>query len=59
MRKRSANTSKNMLPCRRGALLSKSAGFKKIPENVQIKHENDTNIDHKTIDQFIKNEFQK
>jgi hypothetical protein len=30
-----------MLPCRRGALLAKSAGFKKIPEDIQIKHEFD------------------
>ena len=55
MRKRSANTSKNMLPCGRGAFLSKSAGFKNIP----VKHENDTNIYHKTVDRFIKNQFQK
>ena len=27
-----------MLPCGRGALVSKSAGFKKIPENVKIKY---------------------
>ncbi len=29
-----------MLPCRRGALLAKSAGFKEIPEDIQINHEN-------------------
>ena len=59
MRKRSANTSKSMLPCGRGASLSKSAGFKNIPEDVQIKHNNDTKIDHKTVDRFIRNQFQK
>ena len=31
--KRSAKTSKVMLPCGRGALLAKSAGFKKTPED--------------------------
>ena len=42
---------KTMLPCRRGALLAKAASFKKIPENIQIKHE----IDAKNIPQIIKN----
>jgi hypothetical protein len=32
-RKRSAKTSKTMLPCRRGAFLPKLASFKKIHEN--------------------------
>ena len=59
MRKRSANTSKSMLPCGRGAFSSKSGGFKKKSEDIQIKHENDTKIDHKTADRFIKNQFQK
>ena len=59
MRKRSANTSNSMLPCERGAFLSKSAGFKNIPDDVQIEHENDTDIDHKTVNRIIKNQFQK
>ena len=31
-----------MLPCGRGTLLAKSAGFKKIPKDIQIKHEKHT-----------------
>ena len=34
MRKRNANTSQKMLLCVRGSFLSKSAGFKNIPEDV-------------------------
>ena len=36
-----------MLPCRRGALLAKSASFKNIPEDIEIKHEIHTKIDQK------------
>ena len=48
-----AKTSKTMLPCRRGALLAKAAGFKKIPEDIQIKHEKHANIYAKTIEKSI------
>ena len=48
-----------MLPCRRGALLSKSAGFQKIPEDVQIKHENDAKIAPKTVEKPVENPFPK
>ena len=43
-----------MFPCGRGAFLLKWAGFQKIREDIQIKHENHNKIDPKTIDQFIK-----
>ena len=48
-----------MLPCRRGALLSKSAGFKKIPEDKQINHEMYAKIYPKTIQKTIKNKSRK
>ena len=59
MRKRSAKTSKTMLPCRRGALLAKSASFKKVPEDIQIKHEIYAKIDPKTIEKPIQNSSHK
>ena len=43
-----------MLPCGRGALLAKAASFKKIPEDIQIKHEIDATNTPKTIEQLIK-----
>ena len=43
-----------MLPCRRGALLATAAGFKKKPEDIQIKHEIDANNTSKTIEKQIK-----
>ena len=48
-----------MLPCRRGPLLAKAAGFKKIPEDIQIKHEIDATICPKTIEKTIKKSSQK
>ena len=48
-----------MLPCRRGALLAKSAYFKKIPEDIQINHENYATNDPKTIEKSIQNPSQK
>ena len=39
-----------MLPCWRGALLAKAANFKKIPEDIQIKHELDAKNTPKTIE---------
>ena len=48
-----------MLPCRRGALLAKSASFKNIPEDIEIKHEIHTKIDPKAIQKTIKNQSQK
>ena len=48
-----------MLPCRRGALLAKSASFKNIPEDIEIKHEIHTKIDPKAIQKTIKNPSQK
>ena len=44
-----------MLPCRRGALLAKSAGFEKLPEDNQISHEKYAKIHPKTIEKLIKN----
>ena len=38
-----------------GTLLVKSAGFKKIPEDIQIKHETNAKIYSKTIGKPIKN----
>ena len=57
--KRSVKTSKTMLPCRRGALLAKSASFKKIPEDFQIKHEVYAKINPKTLEKTIKPLSQK
>jgi hypothetical protein len=48
-----------MLPCRRGALLAKSACFKKTPDNIPIKHANDIQIYPKTIKKPIQNVSQK
>ena len=48
IRKRSAETSKLMFPCGLDELFAKSAGFKKITKNVQIKDGNDTST-HKKI----------
>jgi hypothetical protein len=59
IRKQSAKTSKTMLPCRRGALLAKSASFKNIPEDIEIKHEIHTKIYPKAIQKTIKNPSQK
>jgi hypothetical protein len=59
IRKRSAKTSQSMLPCRRGALLAKSASFKKIPEDIQINHEILTKIYQKNIKKTIQNPSQK
>ena len=42
-----------MLPCWRGTLLTKAAGFKKIPEHIQIKQEIDTKNIPKTIEKTI------
>ena len=44
MRKRSAKTAKHMHPCKCGALVTQSAGFEKIPEDIQIKHDNYANM---------------
>ena len=38
-----------MLPCGRGTLLAKSAGFKKLPVDIQIKHEKHAKIYPNTI----------
>jgi hypothetical protein len=43
-----------VLPCERGTLLAKSAGFKKIPEDIQIKQETDAKNNPKTIEKTIK-----
>ena len=48
-----------MLPCGRGALLAKAASFKKIPEDIQIKHEIDAKNIPKTIEKTIKKQSQK
>ena len=48
-----------MLPCRRGALLAKSASFKKIPEDIEINHENLTKSNPKTVQKPITNSSQK
>jgi hypothetical protein len=48
-----------MLPCRRGALLAKSASFKRIPEDIQIKHEIYAKINPKSIEKAIQNPSQK
>ena len=48
-----------MLPCGRGALLAKAASFKKIPEDIQIKHEIDAKNTPKTIEKTIKKQSQK
>ena len=48
-----------MLPCRRGALLAKSASFKNIPEDIEIKHEIHTKIYPKAIQKTIQNPSQK
>ena len=42
-----------MLPCGRGALLAKAASFKKIPEDIQIKHEIDAKNTPKTIEKIF------
>ena len=44
IRKKVVKPSKNMFACWRGALLTKSAGFQKIPEDVKIKHNKYTKI---------------
>jgi hypothetical protein len=59
IRKRSVKTSKTMLPCRRGALLAKSACFKKTPDDIPIKHANDIQIHPKTINKPVQNVSQK
>jgi hypothetical protein len=46
-----------MLPCRRGALLAKSASFKKIPEYIQTKYEKYTKIYPKTFEKTIQNSY--
>ena len=43
-----------MLPCGRGVLLAKAANFKKIPEDIQTKHEIDAKNNPKTIEKPIK-----
>ena len=43
-----------MLPCRRRALLAKTAGFKKMPEDIQTNHKNCTQIYPKSIPKTIK-----
>ena len=43
-----------MLSCRRGVLLAKAAGFKKIPEDMQIKQEIDANNLPKTMEKQLK-----
>ena len=48
-----------MLPCGRGTLLVKSAGFKKIPEDIQIKHETHAQIYPNIIQNTIRNSSQK
>jgi hypothetical protein len=48
-----------MLPCRCGALLAKSACFKKIPADIQRKHDNYIKIYPKTIKKPIQNVSQK
>ena len=48
-----------MLPCRRGALLAKSACFKKTSDDIPIKHANDIQIYPKTIKKPIQNVSQK
>ena len=48
-----------MLPCGRGALLAKAAGFKKIPEDIQIKQEMDAKNIAKTIEKPIKKTIPK
>ena len=48
-----------MLPCRRGALLAKSASFKNIPEDIEIKHEIHAKIYTKAIQKTIQNPSQK
>ena len=52
---RRAKTSKTLLPCRRRALLAETAGFKKIPEYIQTKHEDYTKSDLKNILKNIQN----
>jgi hypothetical protein len=59
IRKRSVSASKTMLPCRRGALLAKSACFKKKLEDIQIKHANDIQIYPKIIKKPIQNVWPK
>jgi hypothetical protein len=59
MRKRSVETSKTMLPCRRGALLATSACFKNTPDDIPIKHANDIQIYPKTIKKPIQKVSQK
>ena len=49
---RGANTSKNMLPCKHGAHLHKSASFKMLVEKIQTNHKHDVKID-KTTDKYI------
>ncbi len=48
-----------MLSCRRGVLLAKAAGFKKIPEDIQIKQEIDAKNSPKAIEKTIKKQSQK
>ena len=43
-RKQNFKTLKTMVPCERGTLLGKSAGFKTILEDIQIKHEKDAQV---------------
>ena len=48
-----------MLPCRRRALLAKTTAFKKMPKDIQIKHEIYATINPKNIPKNIQNSYRK
>ena len=53
IRTQTANTSKSMIPCRRGALLAKTADFTQIAEDIQLKHDSGTSNNPKTIQNIL------